>query len=191
MSPIYIYPGTFSPPTFGHLHIVEKALKLVEAYHEELTVICSVNPGKDRNWFSAEESKKLWSSYLKKIRKKAAAKWKEFTAKDHYPGTAPMPVKVKTLAEFINKPKYKASDLVMIRGIRGERDLEEEKKVVLYNKKHFNISNFLYICADPEYHEISSTHVRELVSQGKFVQITKMVSPEVFGALLERRYKND
>lgn len=189
---IYIYPGTFSPPTWGHMHIVEKAYELIKDARYPITIICSVNPDKGRNWFTPEESKELWQSYMAKINDAVVAEWDKKHYEEIAAGDSPvycpptLPIRVETLEEFLKKRKSKSSNLIMIRGIRGESDLEEEKKVVLYNKKHFGISNFLYICADQEYCGISSSYVREFVSQGKFAQVQKMVSKEVFLALLEK-----
>ncbi len=59
MSVTYVYPGSFCPPTFGHLAIVRKAAVMLP----ELVIICSRNPQKNGSWFTAEECKQLWQSY--------------------------------------------------------------------------------------------------------------------------------
>ena len=38
-----VYPGTFDPPTNGHLDVIQRAIRLVDS----LSVAVVVNPGKD------------------------------------------------------------------------------------------------------------------------------------------------
>ncbi|PIR06725.1 MAG: hypothetical protein COV55_02685 [Candidatus Komeilibacteria bacterium CG11_big_fil_rev_8_21_14_0_20_36_20] len=59
MKPIYVYPASFCPPTFGHLHTATKAAELFS----KVKLICSVNPGKTQRWFTPEERQILWQSY--------------------------------------------------------------------------------------------------------------------------------
>jgi pantetheine-phosphate adenylyltransferase len=159
--PMYVFPGSFSPPTVGHLYVVRKAA----AFLPEVTIVCSSNPAKKNPWFTQEECKKLWLSY-----------------------PLPAHVHVVTFAEIehaVNGP-----DLVMIRGIRDEKDYDYEKKVLFYNAHHYNVSKALYIVHDqPEEQFCSSTKVRALAEELNLEELGAYVSPMVLSALLEKVLK--
>jgi pantetheine-phosphate adenylyltransferase len=59
MKQIYVFPGSFCPPTYGHLHTLRKAA----AMFDHVVVICSTNPQKHDNWFTPQECVRLWHSY--------------------------------------------------------------------------------------------------------------------------------
>lgn len=112
MKPIYIYPGTFCPPHYGHVAIAKEAAALFGG----LTVICSVNPVKEeKNLFTLEECKKMWQTY------------------DLGPD-----IEVATLDEFLERDD--GSLKIMVRGIRDDKDIKFENDVILYNRNHFGIS---------------------------------------------------
>lgn len=155
---VYIYPGSFCPPTFGHLSIVYDVSKFVR----ELIIVCSLNPEKDNNWFTPEQSKEMWLSYL-----------------------LPKNVKVLTLEDF-KTMKVDSSNLVMVRGIRDYKDLEYEKNVTLYNKEHFGITKYLYLFSDDKYKDISSTKTRMLAENLEIEELSNYVSFKVISRLLEK-----
>lgn len=57
--PQAIYPGSFSPPTFGHLAIVERAA----AIFPSLIIVCSTNEAKNKRWFSEDDCVAMWLRY--------------------------------------------------------------------------------------------------------------------------------
>lgn len=157
MQPIYCYPGTFSPPTYGHHSIVLRAAELFPLVY----VICSVNEEK-KPWFTPQEVKWLWSGYA-----------------------LPENVELITLDEFKAK-KFEASRMVMIRGIRNESDLREEQKVACYNREKFGIDKFFYLFSNGSSVNTSSTKVRELASNLELRALAEHVAPLVISALLEK-----
>ena len=54
MKPVFVYPGTFCPPTYGHLAIVRKAAKLFP--RDVLNIVCSFNPGKKTTCFQIKNA---------------------------------------------------------------------------------------------------------------------------------------
>ena len=60
MNNLFIYPGSFDPPTYGHFHIVKK---FVDIYNLPLTIVCSENPDKQDGWFTTDEVKAMWKTY--------------------------------------------------------------------------------------------------------------------------------
>ena len=159
IKPVYLYPGSFCPPTIGHLSILERAA----GFLPEITVICSINPNKKENWFTPEECANFWKTYK-----------------------LPKNVRVETLSEIQNDQTIKTSEIVMVRGIRDETDLEQEKKVIAFNSKNFGINRNLYILSEDKYKKISSTQVRELTQKLRIEELAKYVSPMIISALLEK-----
>jgi pantetheine-phosphate adenylyltransferase len=152
---VFIYPGSFCPPTKGHLNIIKI---FSEQYHQPLIVLCSENPEKTDNWFSPEQCKEMWKTYR-----------------------LPSTVCVQTISEFKSK-KYNTKDIVMIRGLRNADDASYEKEVMVYNKNNFNINQYLYIFGDTVFSNISSSRVRAKTSNFDFHDIYLDVS---YGVITE------
>jgi pantetheine-phosphate adenylyltransferase len=158
MKHTFVYPGSFCPPTHGHLEILKKAAKLFPFIH----VICSTNPAKDDRWFDQNKCKKLWESYC-----------------------LPKNICVDTLDGFL-KNKFSADRIVMIRGIRGKNDFLAEANIALYNRERFGINNFYYIFGQRTLLGISSSKVKELAVNLEIQELHQFVSPLVISSLLEK-----
>ncbi len=160
---IPVFPGTFSPPTYGHLATVMELSKTFQ----KVIIMCSVNNDKDeyKDWFTQMESLALWQESYK----------------------LPENVEVVTFDE--TKNVFDFSKVIMVRGIRDQSDFEYEKGVVLRNHKDFGISKVLYLMAEPEFVEISATVARESAEDLDFQALAKYVSPMVISALLEKVLK--
>src|SRR3989338_6840100 len=98
METLFIFPGSFGPPTYGHLEIAKKVVGICG----KLLIVCSVNQDKESAWFSQEECKEMWKTY----------------------GLCPG-ITIKTFDEL--KGDAGKFQVVMVRGIRDERDLDYEK----------------------------------------------------------------
>lgn len=155
MKPTYVYPGSFDPPTYGHLHVVKKAAELFS----EVVIVCSMNANKSQQWFTAEEAKVLWQTY-----------------------DLPTNVRVTTLGE-IGREVKNFSEVVMIRGIRGQADLEENIGVVMLNYQQFGITSFVYLFADKDYQDISSTKARNAMRSWDYKKLEQLVNPKVLKQL--------
>ncbi len=162
MKPIYIYPGSFNPPTYGHVEIAKRITNLVG----EVTVICSSNPDKEDSWFTPEECKEMWQSY----------------------SLCPN-IKVKTFEESISEDND-LKNFVMVRGIRDVKDLDYEKEVVLFNYKNFGIVNYFYMISDGNYKHISSTSARKLAENlgmnGLKTQVSDFVADKMLMKFLNK-----
>jgi pantetheine-phosphate adenylyltransferase len=160
------YAGSFSPPTYGHLHIVEKAMKRYDFGH--LIIVCSSgNPNKE-NMFTEEQSREMWKVYLRK--KPSLAKVRVITYK-------------KAIQETM-----KISSIVLVRGLRGKDDLEQEMETVMLNKTKRGIDAFYLIFADDEYTDFSSTKARDAFFADDYDTLTKLVDQKV--AYLMKIYHN-
>jgi len=158
MKTIYVYPGTFSPPTFGHLDIARQAAAILP----ELIILCSKNPDKEESWFTPEECCSLWKAY-----------------------DLPDNVKIMTLSEF-QSLSIKSKNIVIIRGLRNPYDLEQEKKVIFLNRDCFGIKKYFYILGLKKNQKISSSRVRKDVANLNLKNLNRQISPPVINALLEK-----
>lgn len=161
MKPIFVYAGSFCPPTYGHLNILRKSAELFP----EVVVVCSVNPNKNGNWFTPEECAQLWQSY-----------------------DLPTNARITTLSDM-SKQQTNFDNIVLIRGIRGKADLEENISVAELNHDSFGINKFFYQYGDQEFADVSSSKVRAAAGKLQFEQLGRMVAPLVTSALLEKVLK--
>lgn len=163
MESVFVFPGSFCPPTYGHLAIAKKAAGLFPG--NVINIVCSVDPEKDGRWFTPEECVEMWRTY-----------------------DLPKNVKIGTLDDFAKEGRNK-SKIVMIRGIRSDRDAEHEMKVMLLNRKDYGIENYIYLWSDCEHKEVSSTKAREATEALDVMKLGTLVSPMVVAKLLEKALK--
>src|SRR5436190_11041714 len=98
-SPIAIYPGSFDPPTFGHINIVERGLEIFK----KVVIAVAINTSK-RTLLSPEERVSL----LRKL-----FKGKRNVEVDFFEGL---------LVNYVRQKKSK----VILRGLRTVADYEYE-----------------------------------------------------------------
>ena len=137
---LFIYPGSFCPPTYGHLEILKKVAD-VESF---IYVVCSSNPEKNDNWFTEEECKQMWLAY-----------------------DLPSNVEVKTFTEWsclLKQKGFTADNIIMIRGVRNEDDLQQEMEVIKLNYNKYNLNKYMFIFADSEFTDISSSKATSTLS---------------------------
>lgn len=159
MKPNIVYPGTFSPPTYGHYDIVRRAAALFS----KLVILCSSNPEKvEGRWFSQEECSEMWKSY-----------------------DLPENVTVETLDERNGRGDVRDS-VVMVRGIRDESDMPHEQVVMKHNNREYGIDQFFYIFAEPEFADISSSKARKAAEDLDLRSLSKLVHPKIVTILLEK-----
>ena len=159
MEKIFAYPGSFTPPTYGHFEVVRRAAEIFP----EVVIICSTNEKKGaKRWFSEEECCALWQQYA-----------------------LPQNVRAKTFTNYA-KEKVDPGRIVMIRGIRDNRDLEHEIGVVKLNSEAYGIDKYFYILAKAEFADISSSRVRKAAEEFDFMSLAKCVPPAIITQLLEK-----
>jgi pantetheine-phosphate adenylyltransferase len=134
-----LYPGSFDPPTLGHLDLIRRG----HAIFPQLMVAVLRNGGKTP-LFSVEERVAM----LKKLTKGMKG------------------VKVITfdglLVDFLKEHK----DPVVLRGLRVVSDFEYEFQMALMNRKLDPRFEVLYLMPDERYSYISSSLVREVARLG-------------------------
>lgn len=160
---VWVYPGSFCPPTYGHLRLIERAAEMFP----NLRVVCSSDSEKKDRWFSMKECKDMWESY-------------------GLPRSGNL--NLETLPEFMRK-NVDPSRIAIVRGIRNDSDWEREKQVAILNQKKFGITRYFYLLSENGYEDVSSSRVRAMAENLEIESLHKLVSPLVISALLEKVLK--
>ncbi|MFA6376034.1 MAG: adenylyltransferase/cytidyltransferase family protein [Candidatus Paceibacterota bacterium] len=162
MKIIYLYPGTFCPPHYGHVDLARRAA----AAFGEIDVVCSVNPVKEeKNIFTPEECKRMWQTY-------------------DLGGN----IKVMTFDESL-AGRGDDDIIVMIRGIRDNNDVIYENAVMVHNRDNLGIMHYHYIIGDKKYEKYSSTAARLAAKTGDMRTLNELVNPQV-AALMVEKYRD-
>jgi pantetheine-phosphate adenylyltransferase len=151
-----VFPGSFDPPTFGHLNIIERARTIFE----RVLVVVAVN--RDKNYlFNTEER---------------LAFMREFVA--------PWPnVEVHACDTLIVEFARKHSCRVLLRGVRSVQDFSYEFELSILNKGVGPEIETFFMPTDQKYFVLRSSAIKELASLGG--DVSGMV-PSVVATALER-----
>ena len=134
-----IYPGSFDPPTNGHIDIILRALTIFD----KIIVAVIVNPSK-KTLFSTDERKEM----LEKI----------------YCGNKN--VKVACFDGLLVDFAKKIGASTIIRGLRAVSDFEYEFQMALMNQRLAPDIKSVYLMPSPEYSYLSSSLIKEVYSLG-------------------------
>ena len=155
-----IYPGTFDPITYGHLDILNRAIKLFD----EIIITIAVNPGKEP-LFSLDERRKLIEKTLETHSDKTQIKIEGFDG---------------LLVNFAMEKNASA----IIRGLRAVSDFEYEFQMALMNRRLSDGISTVFMMPHEKYTYLNSTIVKEVARLGG--NISNFVPPEVEQALLKK-----
>ena len=133
-----LIPGSFDPPTNGHIEVIKRASNVFD----EVFVGVVVNPQKDP-MFEVAERKKMLSEILVDISNVNIESFEGL------------------LVDFAKKMKINA----IVKGLRAMTDFDYEFQMAQMN---FNLADFetIFIPASPEYGYVSSSMVKEIYSYG-------------------------
>ena len=144
MNKIAIYPGTFDPITYGHIDVIQKALKLFDK------IVVGVSNVNNKNYlFSSEERIDIVNKALFKDLKLSKKKI--------------VVVSFNSLTTDLCK-KFKSN--VILRGLRAVSDFEYEFQLAGMNRKLNNNIETIFLMSDVENQIISSKFVKEIVKLG-------------------------
>ena len=136
-----IFTGSFDPFTIGHDSIVQRALPLFDA----IVIAVGHNEHK-KGMFSVEER-------VERIEK-------------HYANEPK--IEVVSYSDLTVDVAQRVGANVIIKGVRSFKDFEYERQQAEINKKIGGIET-LFLCSDPQFENISSSIVRELIHFGRDV----------------------
>ena len=153
-----VFPGSFDPPTFGHLNVIERTISLFD----EIDVVVAVNP--EKNYlFSAEERVEMLSELTKNYKN----------------------VKIHTWHSLIVDYAVQNNATVLLRGIRNATDFAYEFDLSLINHSLNSKIDTIFVPTEQKYVTIKSSSIKELARFGG--DVSKMV-PELVAEKLKEKF---
>lgn len=153
-----VFPGSFDPPTFGHLNIIERARTIFSEVH----VVIAVNSEK-KYLFSEKERIHLINDLVQD--------WDN--------------VSVHSWNRLIVDYAHKVDARVLLRGVRNLADFSYEFDLAMMNQGLSPDIETIFLSTDPKYFVLRSSAIKELASFGG--DVSSMVPPCV-AQLLQEKY---
>ena len=154
---VALFPGSFDPPTYGHLNVVERASRIFD----KIDVVISENPEKNC-LFSAGERLLMMKTLVEPYANVTVHTWD------------------KLIVEYAKKVGAK----VLIRGIRNASDFSYEFDLSLMNRSLNPNIETLFIPTETRFVIVKSSSIKELASFGG--DISGMVPPIVLEAVMNK-----
>jgi pantetheine-phosphate adenylyltransferase len=155
-----LYPGTFDPPTNGHVDLIQRGAKIFD----HLTVAILVNPVKNP-LFTVEERVEMLKEVTSSVGNVCVATFDGL------------------MVEFARKQGVTA----VLRGIRAISDYEHEFQMALMNRRLAPEIETVFLQPAGRYSFVSSRMVKEVVSFGG--DVSGLVPPNVLKRLRGRMNK--
>ena len=152
-----VFPGTFDPPTNGHLNLIERAARLFDV----LYVVIAVNQEK-KCLFSAEERQEMMTDLLRSYENVEVRPWD------------------RLIVEFADRNDAR----VILRGVRALADFGYEFELAMTNKQLKPELEIMFMPTDPKYFVLRSSAIKEIALYHG--DISTMVPPKVASALRTR-----
>lgn len=154
---VAMLPGSFDPPTIGHVDIIERCAAL----YDKIYVVIADNINK-KTLFSAQERKEMFREILKEHKNIEIEIWSGL---------------VVDFAE-----KFDVG--VIVRGVRAMNDFGYELELAMTYKQMLPEVEVLFIPTDPKYFLIRSSSIKEMAVFG--ADISKMVPKTVLDAVNDK-----
>lgn len=145
-----IMPGSFDPPTNGHLDLIERAVRI----YDEVAVVIAHNPNKK---YTFDANERLY------MMRELCNRW----------DTVHVHVWDKMIVEFARE----IGASIMIRGVRALSDFSYEFELSMLNKGLDPEIETLFMPTSAQYFVLRSTAIKELVRLGG--DVSAMVPPLV------------
>jgi pantetheine-phosphate adenylyltransferase len=139
MRRLAIYPGSFDPPTLGHIDVIERAAKLFD----DIVVAVGVNSSKKPLLSDAErvEALEACTSHLSNVRVA------------NFQGL---------LVDFVRSQGARS----IVRGLRATADFEYEFQMAMVNRRMASEIDTVFLMTKWEHSYLSSSIVREVATLG-------------------------
>ena len=134
-----IFAGSFDPPTYGHLNIIERARNIFD----EIDVVIAFNTSK-KSMFSPEERLSMLAQLTAQYKNVSVHLWD------------------KLIVDYAKK----AGASVLLRGIRNSTDFAYEFDLSLMNHNLDTTIETMFIPTEPKYVIIKSSSIKELAFFG-------------------------
>lgn len=154
-----IYPGSFDPPTYGHIDIIRRSLQIVD----EVVVAVVYNPQKDNFLFNAQERIDMFKEELQD-----AADRIEY---DNFYGL---------LVDYVEKKQAN----IIIRGLRAVSDFDYEFQMALMNRRMKPHIETIFLMTGAAHFYTAARLVKEIASFDG--NVDGLVPPHVVKRLQEK-----
>ena len=134
-----VFPGSFDPPTLGHIHTIERLSQKVDS----LYVVAANNIDKNQSLFSAAQRVAMLTLCCTKFRNVTVMSQSGL------------------LADFIAQHNID----VLVRSMRSQDDFQYEYSMQAMYREMLDIDT-LFILSAPQYAHINATMVRQLIRLG-------------------------
>ncbi|MEL3906937.1 MAG: pantetheine-phosphate adenylyltransferase [Treponema sp.] len=152
-----VFPGSFDPPTFGHLNIIDRAQKLFAEVH----VVVAVNKNKQ---YCFSDTERL------EIMQQLVSEWQN--------------VSVHLWDSLIVDYARTIGAQALIRGVRNVADFSYEFDLAMMNKGLNPQIETVFLVPDPKFFVLRSSSIKELAAFGG--DVSTMVPPIVETLLKEK-----
>ncbi|MBP5603892.1 MAG: pantetheine-phosphate adenylyltransferase [Treponema sp.] len=152
-----VFPGSFDPPTNGHLDIIQRASKLFD----DVDVLISVNPNKNY-MFTEQERLEMLKELLKNYKNVQIHVWEGL---------------------IVNYAKEVGAK-VLIRGIRSSNDFSYEFELAHMNQNLNPQIETMFLPSKEKWGVVKSSSIKELALFGG--DISRMVPPLVEAELKKK-----
>lgn len=152
-----IYPGSFDPPTLGHMDIITRA----SGIFDELIIGVLHNSAK-KSLFTSDERVEILTELTKDI---------------------PNVKVIKFDGLLIDFAKEQDAPII-VRGLRAVTDFEYEMQLALANNIEYDKLETIFLTTNVRYSYLSSTIVREYASYG--ADISKFVPKEIIPKIMDK-----
>lgn len=134
-----LFPGSFDPPTNGHLNIIQR----ISDVYDDIFVVVADNPHK-RYTFEAQERVDMMRQLV-----------------------APYPnIEVHLWDKLVVKFAEKVGARIMVRGVRALADFNYEFELSMINKGLNPRVETIFMPTDPQYFVLRSSAIKELARLG-------------------------
>ncbi|MBR3276880.1 MAG: pantetheine-phosphate adenylyltransferase [Eubacterium sp.] len=152
-----IYPGSFDPPTYGHLDVIKRASTLFDK-----VIVSVLNNSAKTPLFSAEERVNMLREAVCDLPN----------------------VEVRSFEGLTIEFAKECNACAIVRGLRAVTDFEYELQLAQVNKVMAPTIETVLLTTALEYAFLSSTVVREFASYGS--DISKFVPPSIEKRIIQR-----
>lgn len=165
-----VYPGTFDPPTFGHLDVIKRGRRLFD----RVVVGVGHNPEKRTVFTIAERAEMLRELVDEMVRER--------------PGDADVEIRIfeGLTVDFAHSVHANA----LLRGIRNLSDVQNEIQQAVTNREVADLET-AFVVAGTTFAYTSSTLIRQVTAMGKDLSVLSSFVPERVIQRLREKKAND
>jgi pantetheine-phosphate adenylyltransferase len=157
-----IIPGSFDPPTNGHLNLIHRAAEI----YEKIYIVIAVNPNK-KYTFSQDERYSMMKVMAGEFPNMEVHIWD------------------RLVVDFAKKVGAK----LIVRGVRAVADFAYEFELSMMNKGLNPDIETIFMTTDPKYFVLRSSTIKELAGFGG--DVSSMVPPHVLAMLNKKLGPNN